>query len=414
MNYSQAIKYLDSFINYEKTPPRSHAELNLARMRHGLEVLNHPENNFFPILIAGTVGKGSTGYFLEQILKSSGISCGYYHSPHVDDIRERIRVHGDMLSEKKWASALTDIQNKLKKNPFPKKMGKPTYFEMMTLLAIELFGREGLRIGIFEIGMGGRLDATNVLDAPLCLLTKIDFDHQAFLGNTLAKIAAEKAGIIKQARFVVSAPQEKSAMNVIRRIAAKQNSRLISARPLGFQPALSGLFQKENAGNAVAAARLLRDQFDFGIKESAIRAGLRQKKWPARFELARAKKMNLILDAAHNPAGCRELVRAFTRVKKKPAAILFSALRDKESTVMLKILASFRVPLIIVPIHHARAKSPSDLAAEAEAFFDRIILAKNMKQGFELLKKQIRAGQTAVITGSFYLLCEARQILGIK
>lgn len=410
MNYQQSLKYLNSFINYEKVVPKSHAQFNLERMRYGLDALKHPEHNFFPILIAGTVGKGSTGYFLEQILLQSKISCGFYHSPHIDTIRERIRVGGEMLSENEWAKAVSEIYKVIQVKPFPKKMGEPTFFEMLTLLAILIFSKRGLRVGIFEIGMGGRLDATNILEAPLCVITKIDLDHQAFLGNTIAKIAREKAGIIKRARFTVLALQAEAAAKKIRQIAAKQKSRLIIAKPATFQPALQGEFQKQNAGNASAAARILKEQFDFSIAEKNIRSGLAQKKWAGRIETVAWQGRKLIMDAAHNPAGCRELVSTIQKMKQKPKVLFFSALRDKDSVAMLDALSVLKLPVIVSAVDHPRAKKLADLAAEAEAFFDRITPAKNTQQALSLLKQSLRKGESAVITGSFYLLSEVRQL----
>ena len=426
MNYQESLKYLNSFINYEKTPPKSHAELNLLRMRHGLDVLGHPEKNFFPILITGTVGKGSTGYFLEQILESSKISTGFYHSPHIDDIRERIRVRGEMLSEKKWSVAVTEIQKLLHKNPFPKKLGSPTFFEMLTLLAIWIYAKEGLRVGIFEIGMGGRLDATNVLEAPLCIITKIDFDHQAFLGNTLTKIAHEKAGIIKSACFVVSAPQAQEAMNVFEALVAapvlgakrrglipavSPSTKLIISKATSSQPGLAGEFQKQNAGNAVAAAEILAEHFDFRISKKNIREGLKQKNWFGRVELGRWGKREILMDAAHNIAGCRELTDAISRMKKKPQYLLFSALKDKQSADMLKVLSQLDIPIIVMPLSHVRSKNLADLAAEAESFFDQVIPAKNSAHALEILEKIAKPAERVLVTGSFYLLGEMRKIL---
>jgi len=345
------------------------------------------------------------------MLLQSKISCGFYHSPHIDTIRERIRVGGKMLSEKEWAYGVSEIQRIFKAKPFPKKMGAPTFFEMLTLLAIWIFAKQGLRVGIFEIGMGGRLDATNVLEAPLCVITKIDLDHQAFLGNTIVKIAREKAGIIKRARFTVLASQAEAAAKKIRQIAAKQKSRLVIAKPVAFQPALAGEFQKQNAGNASAAARLLKEQFDFSITEKNIRFGLAQKKWAGRVETVAWQGRKLIMDAAHNPAGCLELVATIQKMKQKPRVLFFSALRDKDSAVMLGILSELKLPVIVSALDHPRSKRLADLAAEAEAFFDRIIPVKNTQQALSFLKQSLRKGESAVMTGSFYLLGEIRKLL---
>lgn len=410
MNYKESLKYLNSFINYEKTPPKSHAELNLERMRHGLALLGHPENSFFPILITGTVGKGSTGFFLEQILQNAKISAGFYHSPHVDDIRERIRVRGKMLAQKNWANELTFLRRSFQKKPFPKKLGNPTFFEILTLLAILIFSKEKLRIGIFEIGMGGRLDATNVLSAPLCLLTRIDFDHQAFLGNTLAKIAYEKAGIIKAAPRIVTAPQAPEAMKVIRS-AIPSSSRLLVAKPVSFQPGLQGAFQKQNAGNAAVAAKELNRFFDFQISEKNIRQGLKVSDWPGRIETVSFKKRKIILDAAHNPAGCAQLFASLKKMKEKPDWIIFSALRDKDSKQMLRALSKFCVPIVVTKLQNPRAKTAEELVGEAKGFFDKIISSAGVKEALRVSLENTRPNSKIVVTGSFYLLGEMHQNL---
>lgn len=423
MNYAQALQYLNSFVNYEKTPPKSHAELNLERMRYGLALLDHPEENFFPVLIAGTVGKGSTGFLLEQIFKASKTSVGYYHSPHVADIRERIRINGEMVSEKIWAAGLTDIQKRIKQNPLPKKLtrfnnvltrhpraggdlGQFTYFEILTLLAIKIFSDSGLQAGIFEIGMGGRLDATNVLDAPVCILTKIDFDHEQFLGKTIAKIAAEKAGIIKNAPFVVSCPQQQDAMRVIKKAIAGHPCKLITAKPVPFQPGLLGEFQKQNAGNAATAAKILRDYFLFPLTKKNIQTGLRAKKWPGRIEIISYKKRKIILDAAHNPAGCYALIKFMKKENIRPAIILFGALRDKKSPAMLKELAVLRAPAVMSSLQNPRSKSAHELAQEASGVFDTIFIADKVRKGFQLSLQKTRPGDSIVVTGSFYLVGE--------
>ena len=157
MNYSQALRYLNSFANLEKLAqfPKN-PFFNLRRMEHLLQISGHPEKKFFPVLIAGTTGKGSTGFFLESILKANGIRAGYYHSPHVEDPRERIRVQGTMASRKLWADGLSKIRRLLLEKPVPETMGVLTYFEILTFLAVWIFARTGIRLGIFEIGLGGR------------------------------------------------------------------------------------------------------------------------------------------------------------------------------------------------------------------------------------------------------------------
>lgn len=411
MNYKKSLKYLNSFINYEKTPPLSHAELNLERMHAMLGAIDYCEGKFFPILIAGTVGKGSSGFFLEQILKASKISCGFYHSPHVDNIRERIRINGEMVSEKKWSSALSFLFRKLKKNPISKQLGKPTFFEIMTLLAIKVFTEEGLKIGIFEIGMGGRLDATNVLDAPLCILTKIDFDHQAFLGKTLTAIAREKAGIIKSARVVVCAPQKKEVLKVFKDAVRKNGSKIIWAKATSFQPGLSGEFQKQNAGNAIVAAQALKKYFEFKISKTAIKQGAQKSDWSGRLEKVSYQGRKMILDAAHNPAGCYKLAAFLKTAQVKPSWIIFGALQDKDSGTMLKILSKLKTLLIVTPVQNPRSKTAKALNSEAAKKFDRIVSVQNSRQALMCAFEQTKRGETILVTGSFYLVGEIRQMI---
>jgi len=435
MNYQQSLKFLNSFLNYERTPPKSYAELNLARMRFALAVLDHPEQTFVPILIAGTVGKGSTGYFLEQILMSSKARIGYYHSPHIQSIRERIRVNGKMLSENEWAKALSYIQAKLTKTKMPPKLGRLTYFEILTLLGIKIFSDKDVQAGIFEIGMGGRLDATNVLEAPVCILTKIDLDHQAFLGNTLAKIATEKAGIIKNASFVISAPQHPSVASVIRRAIAARGSvlsassgtranpsfgggakrrgltsvvspRLVIAKPVSFQPGLAGDFQKQNAGNAAAAADILRKYFMLPLTSGLIRKSLRSNQWSGRVETFSYRGRKIILDAAHNPAGCLALVNFLKQSKQKPAFFVFSALRDKDSREMLRVLSSVQAEIVLTPVPNPRSRNIQELKKDAQPFFDRIQASPEPFAAFDTVMQNTRKGDGVVVTGSFYLLGE--------
>ncbi len=277
MNYFQSFRYLNSFTNLEKLAqfPKN-SFFNLKRMEHLLKISGHPEKNFFPILIAGTTGKGSTGFFLESILKANGIQTGYYHSPHVEGPRERVRVQGAMASPKLWAEELSAIQKLLHKKPLPETWGVLTYFEILTFLAILVFAKEDVKVGIFEVGLGGRLDATNVLKAPVVILTPIHLDHEAFLGKTIAKIAAEKAAIIKPKGHVVIGKQCPEAFRVIRGVVKRNKGTLRKAKPVfGIPLGLAGDFQNWNAGVALKAAETLHKYFNFSIAAEQSRKGLR-------------------------------------------------------------------------------------------------------------------------------------------
>ena len=218
MTYSQSLNYLNSFLNLERIIFTPNNRLwNLERMELLLKWFSHPEKSFFPVLIAGTKGKGSTGFFLESILIEAGIRTGFYSSPHLEDPRERIRIQGRMISKKVWCKGVEAIRRVLKKysvSPLrmPPRFEKEimrgvTYFEILTLLAALLFKKAGIKAGIFEVGMGGRLDATNALGAKVVILTPVHLDHEAILGGTIAKIAVEKAAVVHKGSEVVLSPQ---------------------------------------------------------------------------------------------------------------------------------------------------------------------------------------------------------------
>ncbi|MFH0984798.1 MAG: folylpolyglutamate synthase/dihydrofolate synthase family protein [Candidatus Omnitrophota bacterium] len=413
MNYSQALRYLNTFTDLEKLAqfPKN-SFFNLKRMEHLLRIGGHPEKKFFPVLIAGTTGKGSTGFFLESILEANGISTGYYHSPHVEDPRERIRVRGAMTSPKVWAEGLSWIQKLLRKNSVPERLGILTYFEILTFLAIWVFAQRGVAVGIFEIGLGGRLDATNVLKASLVILTPIHLDHEAFLGNTIAKIAAEKAGIIKPQTHVVTGKQFPEAFEVIRRAVRANRGSLWTAKPVSGLPlGLAGNFQKMNAGTALKAAEILAKRFHFPIDPERSGKGLQCRNWQGRMESFYRGGSRLILDGAHNPLSVKELISSLKAMKIRDPWLVFGAMRDKNSQGMLKILSGFFSKVILTEIAGNRAKSAAMLVEEAKGLFNCILTAHDIEEALGLLKRSAAAKETAVITGSFYLVGEARKIL---
>ena len=420
MNYSQALRYLNSFIDLEKLAQLpQNPFFNLKRMEHLLQISGHPEKDFFPILIAGTTGKGSTGFFLESILKANGIRTGYYHSPHVEDPRERIRVQGAMVSQKLWAEGLSAVQKLLRKNPLPAAWGVLTYFEILTFLAIWVFAKTGIKIGIFEIGLGGRLDATNVLKAPVVILTPIHLDHEAFLGNTISKIAAEKAAIIKPKGHVVIGEQCPEALRVILRTVKKNRGTLWKAKSVSGTPlGLAGDFQKRNAGTALKAAEILRKHFDFSIIPARSKKGLQLRNWKGRMESFRRGGRQFILDGAHNPISAKELVRSLRSPLYTPgvykgasAWLVFGAMNDKNSRGMLKILSGFFSKVILSGIAGNRAKPVAMLVNEAKGLFKCVLTAQNVEEAFGLARGAASPGASIVVTGSFYLVGEARRIL---
>ena len=413
MNYSRALRYLNSFTDLEKLAqlPKN-PFFNLRRMEHLLKAAGHLEKNFFPILIAGTTGKGSTGFFLESILKANGIRAGYYHSPHVEDPRERIRVQGAMVPQKLWAEGLSAIQKLLRKKPLPEAWGVLTYFEILTLLAVWVFAKTGVKIGIFEIGLGGRLDATNVLKAPVVILTPIHLDHEAFLGDTISKIAAEKAAIIKPQNHVVIGKQFPEAFRVILGAVKRNKGILWKAKPVsGIPLGLVGDFQKRNAGVALKAAKILNEHFDFPVAPKRSREGLRFRNWKGRMEAFHQDGRRFILDGAHNPISMKEQVHSLKAQKVRNPWLVFGAMNDKNSREMLRVASGFFSKVILTGIAGNRAKPVAILIEEAKGLFKCVLTAQNVREAFGLARKASNPGANIVVTGSFYLVGEARRIL---
>ena len=420
MNYSEALRYLNSFTDLEKLAqfPKN-PFFNLRRMEHLLKGGGHPERKFFSILVAGTTGKGSTGFFLESILKANGVQAGYYHSPHVEDPRERIRVQGDMVSPKLWAEGLSVIRKRLQTKPLPKGWGVLTYFEILTFLAIWIFAKKGVRVGIFEIGLGGRLDATNVLKAPLVILTPIHLDHEAFLGNTITKIAREKAAIIKPHGHVVIGKQFPAALRVIRRAVKANQGTLWKAKPVSSIPiGLAGDFQKMNAGVALKVATVLTEYFDISLSLERSKEGLRGRNWKGRMESFQRSGRRFILDGAHNPISMKELVRSLRPSsatsganKERDLWLVFGAMNDKNSREMLKVASGLFPKVILAGIAGNRAKPIAMLVEEAKGLFKCVLTAQNSDEALKIVRQATDPGARVVVTGSFYLVGEARKIL---
>lgn len=374
-----------------------------------LRLFHHPEKSFFSILIAGTKGKGSTGFFLESILKENGISSGFYSSPHLEDPRERIRMHGKMISEKDWAEGLAEIQKVLKKHQLPSSKGQFTYFEIMTLLAMLVFKKKKVKVGIFEIGMGGRLDATNVLPAKLVILTPIDLDHESFLGKTVQKIAREKAGIIKGSCEAIVTSQKPEAEREVDQRIRSQQARKWEAEKWKGKTGLYGDHQRINAGAAYKAAQVLGDVFNFPIHDPAIHRGIQSQNWPGRFELIR-KNPPILLDAAHNPASAKVLVAALKKhFPQKKAVLVFAASRDKRSDLMLKELSRYFSEVIVTSSANTRSQEVDVLTLQARPYFKMILPIKDRQEAFQMAKLRARGKKPVVVTGSFYLLGEIRK-----
>jgi len=432
MNYPQSLIYLNSFYDLEKTMhlPASR-RWKLERMRHLLEAFGQPQKSFLPVVIVGTKGKGSTGFFLQSILKEARIPVGFYSSPHLESPRERIRINGEIISERLWAQILTEIKQRINaKTGMTFDRGYFTYFEVMTLMAALAFKEAGVKTAVFEAGMGGRLDAVNALGATIVIVTPIHLDHQEFLGKTIAKIAAEKAAVIHAGADVIMAPQKKEAEDVIRTRVKQEKARLwpVMQKVRPSSVGLQGEHQVWNASAAVLASEIVSDALnvmrfdnlqqrsdDSGkssrqarapISAKAVKKGLAAKDWPGRFEVFQGRP-KIILDGAHNPAAIEVLVKTLQQTQGSDSnsrILIFGVTRDKDSESMLKKLTDLFSTIILVPLSTPRGKSTMELLQESRHYFPTQIPALNLEEAVRLGKILAGSAGTLVVTGSFYLI----------
>ena len=395
---------MNSLLNFEQIPKAHARSWNLKRMRDLQRRFGHPERGVFTVVIGGTKGKGSTGFFLSEILRQSGLRVGFYSSPHLEEARERIWIQGRPVSRKDFSRGLLRIKKRL--GPQAPNF---TYFEILTLLASLLFKEKRLDVAVFEVGMGGRLDATHTLPAKLVILTPIHFDHEAFLGNTLAEIAGEKAALLVPGRDVVTAPQEKEVHQVIRRLARRRKCRIWHPLRLqGMKVGLLGDFQKLNAAMAVRAARILRDRYQFPVTEGAILKGVRFHNWPGRMELFKGRP-SLLLDGAHNPQSLAALVRNLKKLfGGRRIIFVFGTSRDKRYDRMIPLLSKVSKICVLTQARTPRAREVSLLLSLARNHFKLSLPAPTSEEALSLARRLARPGDLIVVTGSFYLVGEVR------
>ena len=331
-------------------------KLGLDNTRLLLEAVGQPHNRLRFLHVAGTNGKGSVCAMLDAILRQAGYRTGLYTSPHLVDFRERIRVDGDMIPMQDAADGLDCL-----KQASAAWDCKPTFFELTTVLAIDHFARCKCDFVILETGMGGRLDSTNAVTPLVSVITPIDMDHMAWLGNTISQIAAEKAGIIKPGIPTVSALQQTEAASVLREKAQDLGSELrFVDEPWSGALGLKGAHQKWNAALAVAAIRAAQ----IPCPDSALANGISSVQWPARFQIVSDR---LVIDGAHNRHSARALVDVWRETfGEQKATLVFGALSDKEYSDMLAILEPIAAEFFFVPLASPRAASPVDFVAQTQ------------------------------------------------
>lgn len=435
MDFQRAVRYLLSLGRELAAPTQSAAKkFNLENIAVLAESLGHPERKYPCLHIAGTNGKGSTAAFLESILRHAGYRTGLYTSPHLERINERIRVNGEEIPDAAFASVFSGIQHRIEQllanGTLP---AHPTFFECVTAIAFAHFAEAGVRFAVFEAGLGGRLDATNILTPEVSVITRIDFDHENFLGHSLREIAGEKAGIIKPGVPVVMAPQIEEARQVLVAKAREQRSRVIetlgafeikSQEMVGgrvratlqeiatgtlfdIAPRLSGRFQLQNALNAVAAARFLLSE-GAHIDDAAVEKGIATASWPGRIEKVHSRP-DIYLDGAHNPSAARELATFLQEnFRERRLFLIFGALRDKAVDEISGILFPLASEVIFTQPRTPRSISALQLAEIASHHTAKFAIIPDAEQALQATLAKAGPADVICITGSLYLVGELR------
>ncbi|MEO7190574.1 MAG: folylpolyglutamate synthase/dihydrofolate synthase family protein [Vicinamibacterales bacterium] len=402
-------------------------KLGLDQIRALLTVLDHPEHVFPSILVAGTNGKGSVTAMLERGLRAAGYRTGRYTSPHLLRLEERVAIDGQDVLPATLDRALDEVQRASASLPHP-----PSFFEATTAMALDIFRRERVDVAVLEVGLGGRLDATNAVTPVATAITMVDFDHEEYLGHTLEAIAREKAGIIKPGTLLVlgdnpptvdrvvaetcaaaGAPMVRATTSVDYSVRMEQGAawieRLETPRH-AYAPLHLRLNGAHQVSNALLALRLL-EELDaerlFQIPESAIRLALEDVTWPARLELRRFHGVDVLLDGAHNPAGARALANHVRDTYGRLLPYVVGAMRDKRVDAMLEALATTASHFFFVAPDSARAARPDQLLAAAARIAPHVA-ASTADSPLEAIGRAAELGAPVIVAGSLYLVGEVR------
>ena len=435
MNYESAVRYLLSLGRELAAPTQAAAaKFNLENITLLAERLGRPDRAYPSVHIAGTNGKGSTAAFVESILRCAGFRTGLNTSPHLEKITERLRVNGIEVSDDAFAETFSRIQSLNEELLAAGKLrAHPTYFECITAMAFEYFARERVDFGVFEVGLGGRLDATNIVTPVVSVITRVDFDHENFLGHSLREIAGEKAGILKPGVPAVVAEQNPDVLEVIRRRAAELRCPVIEAadafrlerqwtengcaRALAREkasgwsveiaPTLAGKFQLQNALSAAATARSLQAR-GYRILDEAVREGIAAAVWPGRLEKLQSEPA-VYLDGAHNPAAARELATFWVEnFAGRRLWLIFGALRDKAVDEIAGVLFPPAVEVILVQPSTTRAISVAQLAEMTGHHARHFQTIVEPEDALEFALERADARDVIFVAGSLYLVGQLR------
>ncbi|MBI3328876.1 MAG: bifunctional folylpolyglutamate synthase/dihydrofolate synthase [Nitrospinae bacterium] len=436
LTFADAVSYLSRFINYERQPGVAYSRdtFDLGGFERFLAQLDNPHQSLKTVLVAGTKGKGSTAAMIASIAQASGLKAGLYTSPHLCSIRERVRVNGQLISEDAFAALVTELLPLIEASGLGAARRYRTFFEILTALALMHFADGGVDVAVLEVGVGGRLDSTNVVRPLVSVITPISLDHTDLLGDTIPLIAAEKAGIIKAGGTVVTAPQPPEALAVIRSVCAEQGAHLRDVgREVRWHPRrlssegsvfdldgggrsypqleipLAGPHQILNAATAVATVEQLAAQ-GLSISLEGTRTGLRQVQWEGRLETV-SQRPWIVLDGAHNRDSARrigEALRICFQYRRLILVLGISANKDLEGIVAE--LAPLATVAIATRAEVPRAAQPQRLAELATKWTAHTLVEEDTREALARAIAEAQAGDLILVTGSLYLVGDAKRL----
>jgi dihydrofolate synthase / folylpolyglutamate synthase len=438
-DYRAALEWLFQFADWERgvgwNPAASaDQQWKLGRPRALLDLVGAPDGRFRTVLIAGTKGKGSTAAMLEAIVRASGSTTGLYTQPHLHSYRERIRLDGVPIAPGRFAELVGRLRPAVDElRGASPAAGDPTTFELTTVLALLAFAEAGVGLVILEVGLGGRLDATNVVDPVVSVITPIGLDHTQILGDTIAEIAREKAGIIRRGGVVISARQRPEARRAILTACDEANARCRFVHPYAARPrdgallvrlghgrripmrlSLAGAHQRQNAAVAVAVALELRRQ-GLPLTDESVERGFSSVRWPGRFEVVRGRPV-VVVDTAHNPDSASALARAMRDAAlPRPRWLLLGIYRDKDALAVARALAPKVDGIVATSSGLPRSLDAGTLAAACRRAGARDVrTAASVPDGLDLARELAGSSGSVVVAGSFSVAAEARVQLGLE
>ncbi len=429
MNFREAESYLYSLGNEVAA-----MKLGLENIRKLLEKLGNPHENYLKVQVAGTNGKGSVCAFLDSICREANIKTGLYTSPHLISITERIRVGGVDISEDEFARIATLVRDTAETMLVNGELEyRPTFFEQMTAIALVAFAEAKVELAILETGLGGRLDATTAANAEIAAITRIDLDHQEYLGNTIEEIAAEKAAIIHRGSKVAIGSQQPTALQVLLDRCVKvgvvpltfcqphatafdttKHSNVVEFRTNRFDYwdsslGLAGKHQIENASTSVMVSEILRVDFSLSIDEEAVWKGLEDVRHPGRLEY----QGRYLFDGAHNVGGADALAAFISEYEKRPITMVFGAMNDKSVAEIFTILAPLADRIVLTEPSNSRSFSYDELLEQLPGGIskEQTFAADSVKNAIEIAEAITPSDGIILVTGSLYLVGEAKTIL---